>query len=99
MTSEAAIERHLVKCVKQLGGEVRKVAWVGRRGAPDRFVMLPLWCGAWVELKNPKTVETFPADARERAQAREHKRMREMGQTVLVLGTKEAIDDWLRVHG
>lgn len=38
---ESDIERHLVKRVKAMGGEVRKVQWVGRRGAPDRLVMLP----------------------------------------------------------
>jgi hypothetical protein len=38
---ERDIERHLVKRVKELGGEVRKVVWKDRRGAPDRLVMLP----------------------------------------------------------
>jgi hypothetical protein len=38
---ESDIEKHLVKRVKELGGEVRKVQWIGRRGAPDRLVMLP----------------------------------------------------------
>ena len=38
---ESVIEKHLVKRVKELGGEVRKVQWIGRRGAPDRLVMLP----------------------------------------------------------
>lgn len=38
---ESTIEDHLVKRVKALGGEVRKVQWVGRRGAPDRVLMLP----------------------------------------------------------
>lgn len=38
---ESTIENHLVERVKALGGEVRKVKWVGRRGAPDRLVMLP----------------------------------------------------------
>ena len=38
---ERDIEKHLVKRVKELGGEVRKVQWIGRRGAPDRLVMLP----------------------------------------------------------
>lgn len=37
---ERDIERRLVKRVKELGGEVRKVVWPGRRGAPDRLVML-----------------------------------------------------------
>ena len=38
---ESIIERYLVLRVKSLGGEVRKVKWIGRRGAPDRLVMLP----------------------------------------------------------
>jgi hypothetical protein len=38
---ERDIERELVKRVQAMGGEVRKVQWVGRRGAPDRLVMTP----------------------------------------------------------
>ena len=106
---ESTIERHLVKRVKELGGEVRKVAWVGRRDAPDRLVLLPkmpFFSDApivyhyprafWVELKNPKTILTFPANAHERAQAREHKRMRALGQRVEVIGTLEQIEELLR---
>lgn len=94
---ESQIEKHLVQRVKALGGEVRKVKWIGRTGAPDRLVMLPekfdRWQTAmWVELKNPDTIRTFPADARERAQAREHKRMRDMGQRVEVIGTIEQVE-------
>jgi hypothetical protein len=101
---ERDIERHLVRRVKELGGEVRKVQWIGRASAPDRLVMLPLtkigqhWClpSIWVELKNPKTILTFPADARERAQAREHERMRKLGQHVRVIGTIEQVEELLR---
>lgn len=99
---ESAIEKHLVKRVKELGGEARKVTWVGRQGAPDRLVMLPDidGCGfiarraetIWVELKNPETIKTFPANAHERAQKREHDRMRKMGQRVEVIGTIEQVD-------
>lgn len=39
---ESQIEKHLVKRVKELGGECRKVRFIGRRGAPDRLVMLGL---------------------------------------------------------
>lgn len=38
---ESTIENYLVERVKAMGGEVRKVKWVGRNGAPDRLVMLP----------------------------------------------------------
>ena len=106
---ESTIERHLVKRVKELGGEVRKVAWVGRKSAPDRLVLLPkmpFFSDAtivyhyprafWVELKNPDTILTFPANAHERAQAREHKRMRALGQRVEVIGTLEQIEELLR---
>ena len=107
---ERDIEKHLVKRVKQLGGEVRKVQWAGRVGAPDRLVMLPDFfyrenygeperygpATIWVELKNPDTAKTFPANAHERAQHREHQRMRAMGQRVEVIGTIEQIEELLR---
>lgn len=90
---ESQIEQHLVQRVEALGGVIRKVRWVGRSKAPDRRVML-LRPGfpCWVELKNPHTIRTFPADARERAQAREHKRMRDRGEIVHVIGTIEQVE-------
>jgi hypothetical protein len=100
---ESVIERYLVQQVKALGGEVRKVNWIGRRGAPDRLVMLPArrlastldcaWCnpaGAsiWVELKaTGKTAEPH--------QVREHKRMRAMGQRVEVVDSFQRVDEVL----
>ena len=59
---ESTIEAHLVKRVKALGGEVRKVQWVGRRGAPDRLVMLPgfhlsLKPAAELAVKEPRALE------------------------------------------
>ncbi len=104
---ENKIEKHLVRRVKELGGEVRKVQWVGRRNAPDRLVLIPPsfspWLNLdsskyhciWVELKNPETIKTFPANAHERAQAREHQRMRELGQRVEVIGTIEGVEELL----
>ena len=47
----------------------------------------------WVEVKNPATILTFPANAHERAQAREHKRMRDAGQIVKVIGTFEGVEE------
>lgn len=83
---EAAIEDHLVKQVKLCGGEVRKVKWIGRRGAPDRLVGLPgLAGGWWVEVK-------APGESCEPHQLREHKRMRAVGLKVLVVDNKAEID-------
>lgn len=104
---EAQIEAHLVKRVKALGGECVKIQFVGRRGAPDRLVMLPRRLmqfndhfmqgpdTIWVELKNPETIKTFPANGHERAQHREHERMRALGQRVVVIGTLEQVDELL----
>jgi len=84
---ERDVEAHLVKRAKQLGGEVRKVQWIGRRGAPDRLVMLPALT-LWVELKAPGA-KVKPH------QAREHERMRAMGQRVVVLDSVEAVEEIL----
>lgn len=80
---ESAVEEYFVDCVKALGGQVRKVKWLGRRHAPDRFAMLP-GRSFWAELKAPSKDATA-------GQAREHERMRGAGQTVLVLRTKDAV--------
>jgi hypothetical protein len=87
---ESEIEKYLVKRVKELGGEVRKVKWIGRRGAPDRLVMMPLqeWdteTTIWVELKATGKVA-------EPHQLREHRRMRAMGQYVKVIDSLEGVD-------
>lgn len=99
---ESDIEKHLVKRVKELGGEVRKVQWIGHRGAPDRLVMLPSewtdpaalypsrWGGAiWVELKAPGAKP-------EPHQLREHETMRSMGQRVVVIDSIEGVEELLR---
>jgi hypothetical protein len=94
MTPEGKIEAHLKKRVKALGGEVRKMRWIGRRNAPDRLVMLPVlavWIEArpvshlFVELKAPGKKATS-------GQLREHERLRQVGFVVLVLDSTEAID-------
>ena len=94
---ESAIENYLVERVKALGGEVRKVSWIGRKGAPDRLVMLPgcVRFGGddyrppiWIELK-------APGEKAKPHQAREHERMRRMGQRVEVIDSFEGVDEAL----
>lgn len=85
---ERDIERALVTRIKALGGEVRKVKWIGRKNAPDRVVMARdayIWRTVWVELKAPGKRPTP-------AQVREHDRMREVGQCVIVIDSQELID-------
>lgn len=100
-TRESQIETYLKQQVKIRDGEIRKVTWIGQSKAPDRLVMLPNRAdpspGApghtlWVELKAPGKGNTFPADAHERAQAREHARMSAVGQRVFVIDSYEGVD-------
>lgn len=84
---ESEIEAYLVKRVRELGGEVRKVKWIGRRGAPDRLVMAD-GSTLWVELK-------APGETCRPHQIREHERMRRMGQRVEVIDSIEGVDEVL----
>ena len=85
---ESTVERYLVDRVAALGGEVRKVRWIGRHGAPDRLVMLPSGKTMWVETK-ASGKKARPS------QIREHERMRRMGQRVEVVDSPERVDEVL----
>lgn len=82
---EREVEAYLVRLVKALGGDVRKVKWIGRVGAPDRLVLFRA-AHFLVELKRPK------GGILEAHQVREHARLRKAGFNVYVLETQEDID-------
>lgn len=83
---EREVERYFVAQVKKAGGKVEKVKWIGRRGAPDRFVGLN---GAHlVELKRP-------GEKPRPEQLREHDKLRAKGVHVVVIDTKEGVDLFL----
>lgn len=84
---EHDVEQYLVEQVKAKGGEVRKVKWIGRNGAPDRIVMLTDRT-VWVEIK-------APGEKCRPHQIREHERMRRMGQRVEVVDSFEGVDEVL----
>lgn len=90
--SEYYIETYLKREVEALGGEVRKVRWVGRNNAPDRFVLLPTKNSIWVELKATGKKPT-------KAQLREHERMQRFGEKVLVIDSVNAVEDFLLMYG
>lgn len=81
---ENQIEKHLHDRVKALGGDYRRVSWIGRNGAADDLVMLP-GRHALVECKRPGKDATP-------AQAREHGRLRAAGFEVHVVSTTDQID-------
>jgi hypothetical protein len=82
--NERIIETSLIAKIKALGGEVRKVSWVGHRGAPDRLVLLPDQ-HFFVELKAPgKTPQHH--------QSREIKRLEIAGFRVCVIDSLEQVE-------
>lgn len=88
MVSEFEIEDYLCDMVKVLGGEVRKVQWIGRKHAPDRLVLLPNY-HCFVELKAPKQEPR-------KGQLREHNRLRKAGFDVYVIDSYDGVDRLLR---
>lgn len=81
---ESAIEEHLHKRVKALGGDYRRVSWIGRNGANDDLILLP-GRHALVECKRPKKTATI-------AQSREHDKLRAAGFELYVVSTIAEID-------
>lgn len=86
MMRERDIHKALVARVKLLGGEVRRLSWIGRSHAPDVLVLLP---GRHVFVE-----EKRPGEKPRPGQAREIERMCAAGCNVLVMDSLEAIDFW-----
>ena len=93
----------LVKRVNEIGGVTRKAMWIGRRGCPDRFVMVPPEyrlhllqivpdLGGDGDWSNPWVEVKAPGEDLEPHQEREINRMRAMGELVLVIDTLALID-------
>lgn len=106
---ESTIEKYLVKRVKEMGGEVRKVRWIGRNGAPDRLVMIPydsgvrrMESGTVQVIKPVQKARSFwvelkaPGKKPEAHQVREHARMAKAGLHVEVVDSIERVDEVLR---
>jgi hypothetical protein len=105
---EADIEKHLVRRTIALGGEVRKVQWIGRVGAPDRLVMLPPRPAGFeqdhaLQLRRIPAVPArtiwvelkAPGIKPESHQVREHARLKAMGQHVVVIDSIEGVEELL----
>lgn len=83
---ESVIELAFCQRIVGLGGEVRKVKFLDRRGAPDRAAFFDDGLVVWVELKAPQgKLESW--------QVREHARLRKRGQQVAVIWNLKQIDE------
>ena len=96
---ESTVENYLTEKVKALGGDVRKVKWLGRRHAPDRLVMLPEVPNRGPAGNTPSErflVELKATGKKPTAgQLREHARLRKFGWRVEVIDSIEGIDEML----
>lgn len=92
---EKTVEKYFVDKVTETRGIHRKMAWPGRRGAPDH------WAG-WPHLKLYLIVEIKEPDqdwGMQEHQQREIDRLKACGMNVCIAHGKEGIDAIFRVYG
>jgi VRR-NUC domain len=88
VTYENAVESYLVAGIKAKGGECPKFEVPGRKGAPDRIVLMPTALIVFVETKTiGGRLESW--------QERFHAMLRRLGFRVEVLWTVLQVDEFL----
>jgi len=88
---EATVENALGKGALQRGGLALKVACTGRKGFPDRFLVMPKGRNYLVELKKPRG--GVLSDSQERM----HRHIRVRGTPVYLLWSLQDVADfWKR---
>ena len=85
--AESSVEDYLGNRVKATGGSIRKLKWIGRRGAADRLVWYKFPNCAFVEVKAPgKDIDWRSS------QGREFRRMEADGWPCFVVSSHEQVD-------
>lgn len=87
---ERNIEKYLVEQVAKIGGKAFKWSSPGNRAVPDRICCLPKGNMILVECKAPGEKPTP-------LQRKLHKILHMMGHEVLIIDTKENINDFIEV--
>ena len=97
-TPEGKVEDYFVGQCEANGALVRKLAYVGRRGAPDRMVV---W-GFFTHADTHATIDFVELKAKGQKaddhQAREHGRLRALGCNVFLIDSKEAVDHYIETR-
>ncbi|MDT8715458.1 VRR-NUC domain-containing protein [Clostridium sp. 19966] len=86
---ENVIEAYLRDRVKSSGGKAYKFVSPGNTGVPDRLVLFPSGRIIFVELKSPGKKPTA-------IQLLQHKKIRALGFEVLVVDSKEQVDELIK---
>ena len=82
---EKDIENYLKESVKKIGGRSYKFTSPGNAGVPDRICIIPGGLIFFVELK-------APGKKARKSQEVQIKKLQSLGQTVLIIDSKEQID-------
>jgi len=88
LVRERDIEKYLREMVKKIGGIAYKFESPGNAGVPDRLVLLPGRVTYFVELKAPGKKPTA-------LQKRQHSKIEKLGHKVLVIDSKEKVDEFI----
>lgn len=90
---EAVVENLLVSLCEKNEWLIRKLSYVGRRGCPDRLVILPGGGVHFIELKKPR------GGALSIQQKLEHEAFANAGANVAVLWSTAEVESWILAHG
>lgn len=85
---ESALERRLVREVKRRGGQADKFTVPGKRGMPDRIILLPGARTVFVEMK-------APGESLRPLQAKRAKDLRAMDFPVYCIDSIKGINDFI----
>lgn len=92
MQLERDVESYLGRQVKKMDGMCVKFIPDIENGMPDRIVLLPGGITVWVETKNGTSEKA------RKLQQMQHRRLRLLGQKVVVAQTKEQVDRLLQEY-
>jgi hypothetical protein len=100
---ESTVEKHLCDKVAKAGGATRKFSSAYRKNNPDQIVIWPRMykvkgLGPQVSAAIHFVETKAPGKKPRSGQVREHQRLRDLGCDVLVLDTKELIDQYVAVN-
>lgn len=86
--TESDVEAFLIRSVSLRGGTTRKIQYIGRRGCPDRLIVLPFIGLQLAELKRPK------GGVYSVHQVEDQCELAEVGYEVLKFHTRQQIHEW-----
>ncbi len=92
---ESTIEKYFKASVRAHGGDSMKFVSPGRRNVPDQLVTWPRR-DIFTAMRTDFAEIKAPGKKPQPGQLREHARLRALGYRVVVIESKEAVDNYVR---